>query len=219
VVIGKRLIWVNLASKLARVNENPTFLEYNAPMTALHQSLSVAEYLEMEERSEERHEYVDGQLLAMAGETRQHNDIVGNIYVALREQARARGCRVQFETVKVPVSASKYRYPDVFVSCAPPDDDARLERNPCLIVEVMSESTKGIDLGDKLQEYMRIPSLERYLIVAQDKRSGLLYKRMPNGWVVQILEQNAEIDVPCLETSITLEQIYVGLEIPISTQG
>jgi Uma2 family endonuclease len=194
-------------------------LEYNALMTALHQSLSVAEYLEMEERSEERHEYVDGQLLAMAGETRQHNDIVGNIYVALREPARSRGCRVQFETVKVPVSARKYRYPDVFVSCAPPDDDARLERNPCLIVEVMSESTKGIDLGDKLQEYMRIPSLERYLIVAQDKRSGLLYKRMPNGWVVQILEQNAEIDIPCLETSITLEQIYAGLEIPVSPQG
>jgi hypothetical protein len=57
------------------------------------------------------------------------------------------------------------------------------------------------------------------LIVAQDKRSGLLYKRMSNGWVVQILEQNAEIDIPCLETSITLEQIYVGLEIPVSPQG
>jgi Uma2 family endonuclease len=188
-------------------------------MTALRQSLSVAEYLEMEERSEERHEYVDGQLLAMAGETRQHNDIVGNIYVSLRDQARARGCRVQFETVKVPVSAQRYRYPDVFVSCAPPDDDARLERNPCLIVEVMSESTKGIDLGDKLQEYMRISSLERYLIVAQDTRSGLLYKRMPNGWVVQILEHNAEIDIPCLETTITLEQIYAGLEIPVSAHG
>jgi Uma2 family endonuclease len=85
------------------------------------QKYTVEEYFEMEEKSEIRHEYYDGEIFAMAGTTMNHNDIVDNVRSVMKGVFRPKGCRVFAENVKVEASALYYPYPDVIVTCAPGD--------------------------------------------------------------------------------------------------
>jgi Uma2 family endonuclease len=168
------------------------------------------EYLEFEQRSDTRHEFVDGVLHAMAGETREHNRIVQNILLALTPSVAARACEIVIETVKLRTRQSRYRYPDVIVSCAPGNDRYFLE-NPFLLVEVLSEPTSLTDTTEKLDEYLRIPSLQRYVLVEQTVRRVIVYRRAAEGWMVEVLDTSGEIEVPCLENTLTLGQTYAGL--------
>ena len=180
-------------------------------MTAISpRVLSVEEYLEFEQASETRHEFVDGALHAMAGETQEHEDIVLNIAEVLRPIARAKGCRLYTTTIKLRVLGSRFRYPDVMVMCVP-KSETRVESEPCLVVEVLSNSTETVDMNDKLAEYTRLPSLQRYLMVSQHRRLVTVYSRSINGWEVQVLEENGEIDLPCLQTTLSLQQIYANV--------
>ncbi len=180
-------------------------------MTALLESrISIEEYLENEKQSEIRHEFVDGQLVAMAGESRQHHRVARRVLRFLEAIAEQKGCEIALEGIKVPVRNGKFRYPDVVVSCAPGDDPYILE-NPCFILEVLSTTTANTDFGLKLDEYKNIPSLTRYLLLSQNSAFGVLYKRNGEKWEVETLNQTGEIDVPCLETTLELEQIYSGL--------
>ncbi len=176
----------------------------------LEKKISLAEYLELEKKSDVRHEFVDGEMLAMAGEKRRHNRIAGRIYALLLEVATARDCEIAFESVKILTRNSRTRYPDVVVSCAPGNDEYFLE-NPCFIAEVLSSTTEKTDLTLKLDEYKNLPSLERYALVSQDRRFVVLYKRVLDHWEVETLENQGEIDIPCLGTNLTLEQIYAGI--------
>jgi Uma2 family endonuclease len=176
----------------------------------LVQPMTVSEYLEFERKAETRHEFVDGQLLAMAGERRINNRLALHFVRLLAEKAEQLGCEVVSQGIKIRTRASRYRYPDFAVSCVPGDDPYILE-NPCLIVEVLSNSTEYIDTGKKLDEYTQIPSLQRYVLVSSDERFVVVYKRVGEEWVVKSLEQDGEFDVPCLDVTLRLEQIYEGI--------
>ena len=173
--------------------------------------LSVEDYLERERLSEVRHEYVDGVVLAMAGEKRVHNRLARRFVLLLERLADGLGCEVIVETVKVRTRDTRYRYPDFAVSCDP-GDDPRYFDNPCLIVEVLSDSKEHTDFGKKLDEYTRLPSLQRYVLVASDSRFVVVYRREGTRWTVESLEGTGEFDVPCLETTVTLEQIYADVQ-------
>jgi Uma2 family endonuclease len=125
--------------------------------------LTIAEYKNLERTSGIKHEFVDGVMVAMAGEKRIHKRIAGNIYRLLFDLGAARGCEVMLEA-KVRTRSTRYRYPDLVVSCAPGDDEYFLE-NPCLLVEVLSESTANTDTSEKLNEYLKLESLQRYVLV------------------------------------------------------
>jgi Uma2 family endonuclease len=172
--------------------------------------MTVNEYLESEKHSEVRHEYVDGALLAMAGEKKRHNRIAGKIFRLLADIAEARGCEVFIENVKVRTRDTKYRYPDVVVT-SESNTDEYVVLEPCVIFEVLSESTEETDTSSKLEEYLKLPSLERYVMLRQNKCSAIVYKRGPDGWQVEFLEADGEISIPCLETTLKLEQVYAGL--------
>ena len=77
---------------------------------------------------------------------------------------------------------------------------------------MQSDSTNDPDNGAKLEEYTNIPSLQRYAIVSQTVRQVVLYRREGEKWVLEVLSDHGEVDVPCLEAGITLDQIYAGLE-------
>jgi Uma2 family endonuclease len=182
----------------------------NYCMAIAEKKLSVEEYLELEKTSEIRHEYVDGEVLAMAGEKRRHNNLVGRLYRLLIDTGNEKGCEIVFETVKLRTRTTRYRYPDLVVSCVPGDDDYFID-NPCFIAEVLSTSTEGTDITKKLEEYTRLPTVERYIIVSQNSRFVVVYKREGDRWLVEALDETGEFDIPCLEAKVTLEQLYQGI--------
>ena len=173
------------------------------------------DYLEGEKTAEFRHEYVDGQIYAMAGTSIRHNDIALNIAFALRSATRGTPCKVNASDVKVRVQRSKaYYYPDVIVGCQRDEADEYYLEKPCLIVEVTSKSTEWKDFTEKLIAYQKLASLQVYLIVAQDQPQVTLFYRDAEGaWDVarfDSLEQT--ITLPCPEATLTLADIYEGVD-------
>jgi Uma2 family endonuclease len=163
-------------------------------------TLTLEEYLTLEQTSETRHEFVDGMMIAMAGEKRRHNYLVRSFVLWLEAIARQQSCELAIGGVKVRTKVNRVRYPDVVISCAPGDDEYFIE-NPCFIAEVLSASTEHTDLFTKLDEYKQLPSLERYAVISQDSRGAVLYKRVNSHWEVETLTEG-EIDIPCIQTTI-----------------
>jgi Uma2 family endonuclease len=144
--------------------------------------LTLAEFLAWEATQELRHEFVDGEIFAMVGATRAHNLIATNLLVTLRAQLRGRGCQTFVEGVKL-VAEEQCFYPDVIVTCARNDTDPQLVRYPVLLAEVLSSSNEAYDRGKKWHEYQRLlPSLQTYLLVAQDEVRVDLFRRSGDGW-------------------------------------
>lgn len=171
------------------------------------------EYLELEDKNEERHEYVDGVLRLMAGTTQKHNDIVQNFVLKLTLLARSKGCRLAVENirVKLPVGSKRnYYYPDVVLSCNLNDTNSRTIIHPCFVVEVLSKSTAEVDRVEKLETYQRIASIKQYTLVDQTRRKIEMYTRQDSVWIYQLLEEGI-FNVACLDTTMTLGEVYAGL--------
>ncbi|WP_255542283.1 Uma2 family endonuclease [Azospirillum sp. INR13] len=133
--------------------------------------ISPQDYLAAERTAEVRHEYVDGEIFAMVGASRRHATIVGNLFVALRQTARARGCQAYANDVKVRVEAANaFYYPDLVATFAGGDDDPHVVKDPVLVVEVLSDSTEAIDRREKRTNYQKIPSLREIVLVSQTER-------------------------------------------------
>ena len=128
-------------------------------------NLSAQDYLAWEAAQPERHEFVDGEVFAMAGAEDRHVTVTGNVYMALRQHLRGTPCRTFMADMKVQAHAdSSYFYPDVLVTCSAADADSRqIKREPRLIVEVLSPSTEAYDRGEKFLRYRQIPSLTEYV--------------------------------------------------------
>lgn len=147
--------------------------------------MSYAEYLAFEEASETKHEYLDGEVFAMAGGTITHSALAMAVGTALSNALRDRRCRVLSSDARVRSKKTRLAtYPDVTVVCQSievDDDDAHGVLNPTLIVEVLSESTEGYDRGAKAAHYRRIPSLREYVLVSQREPLIEVYRRNERG--------------------------------------
>lgn len=169
---------------------------------------NLEQYLEFESTSPVRHEFVDGFLFAMAGASDPHNLIAGNIFVALKIAARGSQCRVYQSDMKVLANAKAY-YPDVLLTCHPDDEGKNIKQFPCLIVEVLSQGTEAIDRSEKWENYQKLPGLEMYVLVHQDKARVEVYKRQPNQtWVFSALDGETQLSFPCVGAVMTLNEIY-----------
>ena len=147
---------------------------------------SVAEYLEAECKSEIRHEYLGGQIFAMAGGSKDHNIITLNIASRLRSMLRGNSCNVFMSDMKVKLKAANHNkkifyYPDVLITCNPEDRDKYFVNYPCAIFEVLSPSTEVSDRREKLVNYQTISSLEEYILVSQDKIQVEVYRQDLQG--------------------------------------
>lgn len=173
--------------------------------------ISLDQYLAVEEASPVRHEYVDGVLYAMVGASKRHTEVVGNLYNAIRPDARDRGCRVFFVEVKLQASPSRIYYPDLMVVCDLSDTDELIATKPCLIVEVRSPSTAAVDRREKASAYRQIESLESYLIVHQDqKHIEHYYRGDDRAWHIELLTDGA-VTLRCPEMQLELAAVYEGL--------
>ena len=147
---------------------------------------SYAEYLAYERDSELKHEFDDGEILAMAGGSRRHNALALRIGAVL-DAARQPGCVAFQSDQRVRVLATgKATYPDVSMVCGPIEGDpadptSATITNPTLIVEVLSPTTAPYDRGDKWQQYQLIPSLHEYLLISQAEPRIERYRRLPSG--------------------------------------
>lgn len=176
--------------------------------------LTMQEYFALEEASPVRHEYLDGLIYAMSGVTLRHSQIVMNIGARLWAARRGGPCRVHQGEVMVRVGRVIY-YPDVMVACAPRRGAERVEDAPCLLVEVLSPSTESTDRREKLLAYRRIRTLRTYLIVDQERRLVDRYWRADDGkWRRETLVNEGAIALPCPELTLTLDEIYEGVELP-----
>jgi Uma2 family endonuclease len=179
-------------------------------------TFTLERFLELEREAVQKHEFVDGQMYAMAGASERHNLIVTNLLVALKLAARASKCRVMSSDMKILVQAEPpiSYYPDVVVICDETDNDPYIKRKPCLIVEVLSESTQRIDQNEKKINYQRLESLKAYLIVHQDQKRIDVHRRTSSSeWAVEQYEAG-EITLENLNMVLKLEDVYesVGLQ-------
>jgi Uma2 family endonuclease len=172
------------------------------------QVLTFDQYLEIEAQAETRHEFVDGFMFAMAGSTKSHNLITSNIHSRLRVASKKTSCRAYMENVKLRTLDGIGYYPDVILTC---DDDITdlVIRTPCLIIEVLSKSTSEVDHTEKWLNYQRIPSLNMYVMVAQDRRFLEVYTRQADGsWRYETLEDAGTLKFAYVNASMTLDDVY-----------
>jgi Uma2 family endonuclease len=168
--------------------------------------ISIEAYLRLEQEATERHELVGGQIYAMAGVSQEHSAIAGNIFVHLWTAGQNKPCRVHQESMKLRIGDTIY-YPDVMVACQ--DSPHRYyENDPCALVEVLSKSTATHDLREKLLEYKRLASLQTYLIVDSETLGVKHFYRDGDQWKQEVLTGDGSIFIPCLDTMISLGQIY-----------
>jgi Uma2 family endonuclease len=176
--------------------------------------LSDEEYLAFERSSEIKHEFLSGHVYAMAGATREHNLITGNIAGELRLQLRGKPCETYSNDMRVRISRTAlYTYPDVVVVCGTPlflDDHRDTLINPLLIIEVLSPSTEGYDRGEKFKYYRSIESFSEYMLIAQDKIAADHFVKQDNIWTIREVEQEIRlITIPCL---LNFSDIYDRVE-------
>lgn len=169
--------------------------------------LSVENYLELEQRGEVRHEYVNGATYAMVGGTARHNQIASTIFSALRSHLKKKPCTVFISDMKVRVDNVFY-YPDVMVVCSPVNPNSLFQTDPVLIVEVLSKSTESKDRLEKLVAYQSIPTVKEYVLVAQDKVAIDIYRRDGENWELASLSYGDTIKFESIDFTIDAEAIY-----------
>lgn len=174
--------------------------------------ISVEEYLKNENDGNTRHEYIYGEIYAMAGASDAHNRISARFFTKLFQKFDGSNCEAFMADMKLQADESTFYYPDVFVAFDNPDKYFR--REPILIIEVLSPATERTDKHEKLNVYKQIPTLHEYLIVAQDRTWAELYQKQVDGiWVKEIFTELEEvIKLDSVELNITLEEIYRGIK-------
>lgn len=174
--------------------------------------LSPEEYLAFDAETGEKYEYIDGEIHAMTGTTVKHNQLAGNLYLALRNHLTGQPCATFFADIKVHVAAANaFYYPDLVVRCHKQAlaDEVRVITDPTLIVEVLSPSTETIDRREKLAAYRRIPSLQEYVLIAQDERSVEIYRRDGDiGWRYQAFADDDTAEFTSIGLHLALAAIY-----------
>ncbi|GBD30111.1 hypothetical protein HRbin32_01211 [bacterium HR32] len=175
--------------------------------------VSVEAYRRMEADSPTKHEYVQGAVRALARASDRHDRLALRIASALLLATEARGCDVYISDLRVVVRRSGgelHYYPDVMVVCEE-DPDPYEKTRPCVLVEVLSPSTRVADLGEKRVAYTSLDSLRTYLVFDQDRRWAVGYYRTEEGFEVRVWEGAGQVTVPCVDVTVDLETLYRGL--------
>ena len=180
------------------------------PDLAEDHSISVEEYLAGEAVAPVRHEYIAGEVFAMAGATEEHATIALNVAALLRAHVRGSPCRVYIADMKLRVEpASAFFYPDVFVTCDARDAPEPLaKRHARVIIEVLSESTEGYDRGAKFGDYRRLDSLDEYVLIDSRSRSCEVFRRRPEGWLLDPVPENGRLVLPSIGFECPLDALY-----------
>ena len=174
--------------------------------------LTKAQYLKMERAADTKNEFLDGEICAMTGASRQHNTITVNATVALYPQITQRLCEIYTNDLRVKVSATgAYAYPDIAVVCGAQFEDGEVDTllNPIVIIEVLSKSTAARDHGEKFENYRKLDSLMEYLLVSQSRCHVEHFLRQPDDkWLLTEYNDLKDIiELPSIGCHLSLSVI------------
>lgn len=177
--------------------------------------LTEQEYFAIEKETDLRHEFIDGFIYAMAGGSLDHNTIIGTLSREIGNHLKGKPCRVFAEGVKVKAphknGSSRYVYPDVVVDCSIEKAENNMLTTPVLIVEVLSASTHKYDETTKFQIYSNMPSVQEYVLVAQDF-VRLEVQRRRNDWMIEKFFLGDEVTFESIGLTLPVEDIYERIE-------
>ena len=180
------------------------------------------EYLEFEREAGERHEFINGKIIKMAGESLSHSRISVNLTTEVSLQLRQKHCEALSPNMKVRTTTkSLFAYPDLTVVCGEPkfhDVKKDVLINPKVIFEVLSPSTERYDRGEKFQYYKNeTPSLADYILVSQEQILVEQYTKQPDGlWLYRSFDQAEDIlKIESIESEVVLRNIYLRVEFPL----
>jgi len=177
--------------------------------------MTAEEFLAWEAEQEERHEFVDGVICAMAGAEDRHVTVTGNVYMALRQHLIGKPCRAFFVDMKVAsANDSRFFYPDVVVTCSATDRQSRLiKREPRLIVEVLSPGTAAYDMGLKFAYYRRIPSLCEVVFIDVDVRMTSVFRKNGDGlWVLHPFDAGEDVVFASVDLTIPFAALFADVD-------
>jgi Uma2 family endonuclease len=171
-----------------------------------------AEYLELEASSEQRYEFVDGAVYAMAGGTSEHSRLAMALGAELRAALATKGCAVYGSDLKIRIDATnRSTYADAVVICGPEvhsDIDRNAITNPTVIVEVLSPSTEASDRGEKWRHYQHLESLREYVLVSQDSPYIEVFHRDGDRWVLHSVKAGQMFELASQGVQIPVDAIY-----------
>ena len=176
---------------------------------------TAADYLAWEPAQLDRHEFLDGEVFAIAGAEDRHVTVAGNLYIALRQHLSGSPCRTFMSDMRLHVAAANsYFYPDVLVTCSALDlASAMVKTEPKLIVEVLSPGTAAYDRGLKFSHYRRLASLEEYLLIDLDTRSTDGYRKGADGlWVLHPFARGEPVSLASVALELSAGQLFA--EVP-----
>jgi len=205
-------------------------MDVNEPAPKLYkQYMTPEEYLEFERNADEKHEYVEGEVLAMnrayegpyamAGARLKHVRIVSKLHGEIYNQLKGKGCVVLTNDMRTAINpADSYFYPDLIIVCGKPeieDKKADILLNPDIIIEVLSIGTKDYDLGTKQFIYMQNPSVKEMAFVDSTIMNVKVTRRQPdNSWKFEILKDPKDVlQFYFIDIKLTLDDIYQGIEL------
>ncbi len=183
---------------------------------------TIEQYLLLEASAQTRHEYRDGQIIAMAGGSPEHSLIIANIIRELGNRLKGSTCRVYDSNLRIRVPRTPlYTYPDATVICGeiqfdPHDAKRTTAANPRVIIEVLSASTEADDRGEKFRRYLSLESLQEYVLVSQVRPWVETFTRLPDGArrFATASGLDANVTLSTLQLHLPLSEIYANLQLP-----
>ena len=178
------------------------------------QFITAADYLALERQAEIKSEYLNGQIYAMSGASRNHNRITFNLARRIGNQLGGSRCEGYANDMRVKVSPTGlYTYPDVTVVCGEPRfEDTQVDTllNPTVIIEVLSDSTEAYDRGGKFAHYRALESLSDYLLVAQNEPRIEHFRRQTDGqWLYSVADGlDAKVEIATIGCVLHLAEVY-----------
>jgi len=182
-------------------------------------SMTVDEWRELEERSHDvKHEYIDGQVYAMAGGSLAHSRVSINVLKALDAVLGRGPCRAYNSDAAARLSPTRYTYPDASVTCDErdrPTTKVREIKAPRVIVEVLSDSTEAYDRGEKFGYYRECPTVQEYVLVSTKRQLVEVFRRTQEGWTAyHVYGPEDEIELTSLDVHLSLAALYELTDVP-----
>ena len=181
------------------------------------QYMTVDEWRELERQSEVKHEYIDGQVYAMAGGTLAQSFIAVNVLTLLNRAFEEGPCRVYTSDAACRLSPTRYTYPDVVVTCDDRDRPTKEEReiqSPRVVIEISSESTERYDRGRKFGYYRACPSVQEYVLVSTEYQIVEVFRRTLKNWEYQAYGPRDEVELTSINVCFPVAALYKQTDVP-----